>query len=86
MITGASRIPEASADFQSAVQRAQYAAKAIGRTGGGRRNLAGKARGPETDDAALPFGGFKESGFGREMGSVGLDHYTEVKPVWVDLS
>jgi acyl-CoA reductase-like NAD-dependent aldehyde dehydrogenase len=37
-------------------------------------------------DAALPFGGFKESGFGREMGSVGLDHYTEVKTVWVDLS
>jgi acyl-CoA reductase-like NAD-dependent aldehyde dehydrogenase len=37
-------------------------------------------------DAALPFGGFKESGFGREMGSVGLDGYTEVKTVWVDLS
>jgi aldehyde dehydrogenase (NAD+) len=37
-------------------------------------------------DAALPFGGFKESGFGREMGSAGLDHYTEVKSVWVDLS
>jgi aldehyde dehydrogenase (NAD+) len=37
-------------------------------------------------DAALPFGGFKESGFGREMGSVGLDHYTEVKTVWVDLA
>jgi acyl-CoA reductase-like NAD-dependent aldehyde dehydrogenase len=37
-------------------------------------------------DAALPFGGFKESGFGREMGSVGLDTYTEVKTVWVDLS
>jgi aldehyde dehydrogenase (NAD+) len=37
-------------------------------------------------DAALPFGGFKESGFGREMGSAGLDHYTEVKTVWVDLS
>ena len=37
-------------------------------------------------DAALPFGGFKESGFGREMGSVGLDHYTEVKTVWIDLS
>src|SRR6266436_4014905 len=36
-------------------------------------------------DAALPFGGFKESGFGREMGSVGLDSYTEVKTVWVDL-
>jgi len=37
-------------------------------------------------DAALPFGGFKESGFGREMGSAGLELYTEVKSVWVDLS
>ena len=37
-------------------------------------------------DAALPFGGFKESGFGREMGAAGLEHYTEVKTVWVDLS
>ena len=37
-------------------------------------------------DAALPFGGFKESGFGREMGAAGLDHHTEVKTVWVDLS
>src|SRR5438105_11102059 len=36
-------------------------------------------------DAALPFGGFKESGFGRELGSAGLQHYTEVKTVWVDL-
>ena len=37
-------------------------------------------------DAALPFGGFKESGFGRELGQAGLDLYTEVKSVWVDLS
>ncbi len=37
-------------------------------------------------DAALPFGGFKESGFGREMGAAGLESYTEVKSVWVDLS
>ena len=37
-------------------------------------------------DAALPFGGFKESGFGRELGQAGMDLYTEVKSVWVDLS
>ena len=37
-------------------------------------------------DAALPFGGFKESGFGRELGAAGMDQYTEVKSVWVDLS
>ncbi len=37
-------------------------------------------------EAALPFGGFKESGVGREMGSVGRDHDTEVKTVWVDWS
>jgi aldehyde dehydrogenase (NAD+) len=37
-------------------------------------------------DAALPFGGFKESGFGRELGQAGLDLYTEVKSVWVDLA
>ncbi|HWC02218.1 MAG TPA: aldehyde dehydrogenase family protein [Methylomirabilota bacterium] len=37
-------------------------------------------------DAALPFGGFKESGFGRELGQAGLDIYTEVKSVWVDIS
>jgi acyl-CoA reductase-like NAD-dependent aldehyde dehydrogenase len=37
-------------------------------------------------DAALPFGGFKESGFGRELGAAGMDLYTEVKSVWVDLT
>jgi acyl-CoA reductase-like NAD-dependent aldehyde dehydrogenase len=37
-------------------------------------------------DAALPFGGYKESGFGRELGQAGLDLYTEVKSVWVDLA
>jgi len=36
-------------------------------------------------DAALPFGGFKASGFGRELGQAGMDLYTEVKSVWVDL-
>jgi acyl-CoA reductase-like NAD-dependent aldehyde dehydrogenase len=36
-------------------------------------------------DAALPWGGFKQSGIGREMGSYALETYTEVKSVWVNL-
>ncbi|WP_335870815.1 aldehyde dehydrogenase family protein [Bacillus sp. 2205SS5-2] len=34
-------------------------------------------------DAASPFGGYKQSGIGREMGSYALDNYTEVKSVWI---
>ncbi|MGH7150177.1 MAG: aldehyde dehydrogenase family protein, partial [Planctomycetota bacterium] len=37
-------------------------------------------------DPSLPFGGFKESGFGRELGKYAVEHYTEVKSVWFDLS
>ncbi len=37
-------------------------------------------------DAAAPFGGYKQSGFGRELGSHALEHYTQVKTVWVDLN
>lgn len=37
-------------------------------------------------DPASPFGGFKNSGFGREMGSYALENYTEVKSVWVNLN
>jgi len=32
-------------------------------------------------DAALPFGGYKQSGWGREMGHEVLENYTEVKAV-----
>jgi phenylacetaldehyde dehydrogenase len=32
-------------------------------------------------DAALPFGGYKQSGWGREMGHEALEMYTEVKSV-----
>jgi aldehyde dehydrogenase (NAD+) len=37
-------------------------------------------------DTAAPFGGYKHSGFGREMGAHALQHYTQVKSVWVDLN
>jgi acyl-CoA reductase-like NAD-dependent aldehyde dehydrogenase len=37
-------------------------------------------------DAASPFGGFKQSGFGRDLGEAALEGYTQVKSVWVDLS
>jgi phenylacetaldehyde dehydrogenase len=36
-------------------------------------------------DAALPFGGYKQSGWGREMGHAALDMYTESKAVCVAL-
>ncbi len=32
----------------------------------------------------LPFGGYGQSGIGRELGAAALDAYTEVKSVWID--
>jgi len=37
-------------------------------------------------DAAAPFGGFKMSGMGRELGEKGLDNYLESKTVTVNLA
>ena len=37
-------------------------------------------------NTASPFGGYKMSGFGRELGAHALDLYTQVKSVWVDLN
>jgi aldehyde dehydrogenase (NAD+) len=36
-------------------------------------------------DAAAPFGGFKMSGIGRELGEYAMQNYTEVKTVYVNL-
>ncbi len=33
----------------------------------------------------VPFGGYKQSGYGRENGIEVMDHYTQTKSVWVDL-
>jgi acyl-CoA reductase-like NAD-dependent aldehyde dehydrogenase len=37
-------------------------------------------------DPATPWGGFKQSGWGRELGGYALDLYTEIKNVIVDIS
>jgi len=37
-------------------------------------------------DPGLPFGGYKESGFGRERGHYALEEYSQVKSIWVDLT
>ncbi|MCK2002740.1 aldehyde dehydrogenase family protein [[Brevibacterium] frigoritolerans] len=37
-------------------------------------------------DSAAPFGGRKQSGFGRELGIQAMDMYTETKNVWIDLN
>jgi phenylacetaldehyde dehydrogenase len=36
-------------------------------------------------DAALPFGGYKQSGWGREMGEAVLENYTQTKAVTIRL-
>jgi len=37
-------------------------------------------------DSAMPFGGYKQSGWGREMGHQMLELYTEVKSVCTPIS
>jgi acyl-CoA reductase-like NAD-dependent aldehyde dehydrogenase len=36
-------------------------------------------------DAAAPFGGYRQSGYGREMGHAVLDAYTQIKTAWINL-
>jgi aldehyde dehydrogenase (NAD+)/betaine-aldehyde dehydrogenase len=40
---------------------------------------------PPVPEAAAPWGGFKSSGWGREMGKYAIDVYTEVKGIWTHL-
>ena len=34
-------------------------------------------------DSSVPFGGYKQSGFGRDLGRHALEQYTQVKSVWI---
>jgi len=36
-------------------------------------------------DSGSPFGGYKQSGFGRDLGAEAIEQYTNVKSVWVAL-
>ncbi|CCH30724.1 aldehyde dehydrogenase family protein [Actinosynnema sp. NPDC047251] len=38
---------------------------------------------PCIPDAAAPWGGFRSSGWGREMGPYAIDAYTEIKGIWM---
>jgi len=40
----------------------------------------------DATDVALPFGGFKQSGFGRDKSLHAIDGYTQLKTTWVDLT
>ena len=35
-------------------------------------------------DVAIPFGGVKQSGYGRELGPEGLDAYFETRVIYLD--
>ncbi|HKZ73628.1 MAG TPA: aldehyde dehydrogenase [Steroidobacteraceae bacterium] len=40
----------------------------------------------DSDDITVPFGGFKQSGIGRDKSLHAFDKYTELKTTWIDLS
>ncbi len=40
----------------------------------------------DADDITVPFGGFKQSGIGRDKSLHAFDKYTELKTTWLDLS
>ncbi|MGP8035193.1 MAG: aldehyde dehydrogenase [Steroidobacteraceae bacterium] len=40
----------------------------------------------DADDLTVPFGGYKQSGIGRDKSLHALEKYTELKSTWIDLS
>ena len=37
-------------------------------------------------DSAMPFGGYKQSGFGKDLGPEQIDHFLKTKTFWISLS
>jgi phenylacetaldehyde dehydrogenase len=80
-------------DFETIAKRANdtiygLAASVWTRNGGTAHKLANRIRSGtvwinchNVFDASLPFGGYKQSGWGREMGAEVLHNYTEVKAI-----
>ena len=72
----------------SASRRAVWTATCGWPTGWPRRLRAGVVWVNSFDaaDVTVPFGGFKQSGSGRDKCLHALDGYTQLKTTWVDLS
>ena len=69
----------ASAVWTSDITKAHKAAKAL-RSGVVWVNCF------DAGDITTPFGGFKQSGFGRDKSLHAMEKYTEVKTIWIDLN
>ncbi|MEQ8354472.1 MAG: aldehyde dehydrogenase [Kiloniellaceae bacterium] len=69
----------AAAVWTSDIKKAHRAAKAL-RAGSVWVNCF------DAGDMTTPFGGFKQSGFGRDKSLHAMEKYTEVKTIWIDLS
>ncbi len=69
----------AAAVWTSDIKKAHRAAKAL-RAGSVWVNCF------DAGDMTTPFGGYKQSGFGRDKSLHALEKYTELKSIWIDLS
>jgi acyl-CoA reductase-like NAD-dependent aldehyde dehydrogenase len=69
----------AAAVWTSDIKKAHRAAKAL-RAGSVWVNCF------DAGDMTTPFGGYKQSGFGRDKSLHALDKYTELKTIWIDLN
>ena len=70
---------EVLAGFQSCAIRVVFRDKDALRGGTGHVNQY------DEDDITVPFGGYKQSGNGRDKSLHALDKYTELKTTWIRL-